>query len=158
MKFKYYLRLCSHFLIAVIFAFVLASLIHSQFVLAELVKVGVEISFQDRLSMSLDDFLGLYPTYGLVIALSFLIAFVVAHLINKRLANKSYLLFALAGGAGITTALLAMQPILDITLIASTRSLLGFICQCLTGVMGGVVFVYLRKNRTKSITSENSAG
>ena len=81
MKLNFYLRLCTHFLVAVIFAFVLASLFHSQFVMAELTKVGVEILFNDRLSMSIDDLLGLYPTYGVVIAVSFLIAFIVASLL-----------------------------------------------------------------------------
>ena len=77
MKLYFYLRLCSHFLVAVIFAFIIASLFHSQFVMAELSKVGVEILFNDRLSMSLDDLLGLYPTYGIVIAVCYFISFIV---------------------------------------------------------------------------------
>ena len=146
MKFTPYLRLCTHFLVAVIFAFVIASLFHSQFVMAELIKVGVEISFSDRLSMSIDDLLGLYPTYGIVIALSFFIAFIVSSLIVKRVSLSPYILYALAGGAGVSAALLAMHPILDITLLASARSTFGFICQSLAGAMGGAVFAHLRSN------------
>ena len=84
MKFKFYLRLCSHFLIATILAFVLASLFHSQFVMAELTSVGVNISFNDRLSMSLDDLISLYPTYAVVIAISLLLSFIVCSLLLKR--------------------------------------------------------------------------
>ncbi|WP_299083982.1 hypothetical protein [uncultured Paraglaciecola sp.] len=146
MNFKFFLRLCSHFLVAVIFAFVLASLFHSQFVMAELTQIGVEISLNDRLSMSLDDLLGLCPTYGVVIALSFCIAFIVANLIVKRVSLSPYILYALAGGTGVSIALLAMQPILDITLIAGARSTFGFACQSLAGAIGGGVFTYLRKN------------
>ncbi|MBU3003962.1 hypothetical protein [Paraglaciecola arctica] len=145
MKLNFYLRLCTHFLVAVIFAFVLASLIHSQLVMAELSQLGVKILFKDRLSMSLDDLLGLYPTYGVVIAASFLIAFVVAKQLIKRFKLSPNLIYGLAGGVSISVALLAMHPILDISLLASTRSTFGFICQSLCGAIGGGVFAYLRK-------------
>jgi hypothetical protein len=144
MKLNFYLRLCTHFLIAVIFAFVIASLFHSQFVMAELSKVGVEILFNARLSMSIDDLLGLYPTYGIVIAVSYFISFIVAGLLIKRFKLPSYILYCLAGGVGITVALLAMHPILEITLLAGARSALGFACQSLAGAMGGAVFAHLR--------------
>ncbi|MEP1448032.1 MAG: hypothetical protein ABJK37_18160 [Paraglaciecola sp.] len=144
MKLNFYLRLCTHFLVAVIFAFILASLLHSQFVMAELSKLGVVISFNDRLSMSLDDLLGLYPTYGVVIASSFLIAFVVAKPIINRFKLSPYLMYFLAGGVGVSVALFAMHPILDISLLASTRSTFGFVCQCLAGAMGGGVFAHQR--------------
>ncbi|WP_339725653.1 hypothetical protein [uncultured Paraglaciecola sp.] len=144
MKLKYYLRLCTHFLVAVIFAFVLASLMHSQFVMAELTKVGVEILFNDRLSMSLDDLLGLYPTYGVIIAVSFLIAFMVASQLIKRFKLSPAIMYCLAGGMGLSVALFAMHPILDISLLASTRSTFGFVCQSLAGAMGGWIFNHLR--------------
>ncbi|MFT4808375.1 MAG: hypothetical protein ACI9LX_001705 [Paraglaciecola sp.] len=144
MKLNFYLRLCTHFLVAVMFAFVIASLFHSQFVMAELSKVGVEILFNDRLSMSIDDLLGLYPTYGIVIAVSYFISFIVAGLLIKRFKLSPNILYFLAGGVGVTVALLAMHPILEITLLAGARSTFGFICQSLAGAMGGVVFANLR--------------
>jgi hypothetical protein len=150
MKLNFYLRLCTHFLVAVIFAFVLASLFHSQFVMAELTKVGVEILFNDRLSMSIDDLLGLYPTYGIVVAVSYFIAFIVASLLIKRFKLSPYILYSLAGGIGITVALLAMHPILEITLLAGARSTFGFLCQSLAGAMGGWVFSYLRTHQANA--------
>jgi hypothetical protein len=148
MKLYFYLRLCSHFLVAVIFAFIIASLFHSQFVMAELSKVGVEILFNDRLSMSLDDLLGLYPTYGIVIAVSYFISFIVAGLLIKRFKLSPNILYILAGGVGVTVALLAMHPILEITLLAGARSTFGFICQSLAGAMGGWIFSYLRTHQS----------
>jgi hypothetical protein len=144
MKLNFYLRLCTHFLIAVIFAFVIASLFSSQFVMAELSKVGVEILFNDRLSMSIDDLLGLYPTYGVVIAVSYFISFIVAGLLIKRFTLSPYILYCLAGCVGVGVALLAMHPILEITLLAGARSTFGFICQSIAGAMGGAVFAYFR--------------
>jgi hypothetical protein len=148
MKLNFYLRLCTHFLVAVIFAFVLASLFHSQFVIAELTKVGVEILLNDRLSMSLDDLLGLYPTFGVVIAVSYFISFIVAGLFIKWFKWSPYLLYCLAGGAGVTVALLAMHPILEITLLAGARSTFGFLCQSLAGAMGGLIFSHLRTRQS----------
>lgn len=144
MKFKFYLRLCSHFLLATIFTFVLASLFHSQFVMAELSAVGVIINLNDRLSMSVDDLIGLYPTYGVVIALSLLLAFSVATLLLRRISVSSSIIYFTAGGLGVATALLVMHPILDASLLAGARSRLGFICQALAGAMGGWVFCHLR--------------
>lgn len=144
MKFKFYLRLCSHFLIATIFAFVLASLFHSQFVMAELTSVGVTISFVDRLSMSLDDLIGLYPVYGMVIGLSLLVAFCISALLLKRFKFSSTVVYFAGGGIGVATALIAMHPILDITFIAGSRSTFGFLSQSLAGAMGGWVFSHLR--------------
>lgn len=152
MKFKYYLRLCTHFLVAVIFAFILASLLHSQFVMAELTLLGVEISLNDRLSMSLDDLIGLFPTYGIVIAISFLIAFIVATVFIKKLSLSPLILYTLAGGVGLSVALLAMQPILDITLLAGARSTFGFLCQSLAGAIGGGVFSHLRHQHLTSVS------
>jgi hypothetical protein len=129
---------------ATIFAFVLASLFHSQFVMSELTSVGVNISFNDRLSMSLDDLIGLYPSYAIVIAISLLIAFSVVTLLLKFTKLPSSVMYFVGGGLGITTALLAMHPILDITLIAGARSTFGFVCQALAGALGGWVFSHLR--------------
>jgi hypothetical protein len=149
MRFTFYLRLCSHFLIATIFAFVLASVFHSQFVMAELTSVGVNISFNDRLSMSLDDLIGLYSTYGVVIAISLLLGFSVAALLLKRFTIPSSILYFTAGGVGVATALLAMHPILDITFIAGARSNLGFVSQCFAGAMGGWFYINLRSFNEK---------
>ena len=152
MKFKFYLRLCSHFLIATICAFVLASLFHSQFVMAELTAVGINISLTDRLSMSLDDLIGLYPTYGVVIAISLLLAFSLTTLLLKRFTIPFSLLYFIGGGLSVTTALLVMHPLLDITLIAGARSTFGFIFQALAGAMGGWVFSHLRTHHSDANT------
>ncbi len=94
--------------------------------------------------MSIDDLLGLYPTYGIVIAVSYFISFIVAGLLIKRFKLSPNILYFLAGGVGVTVALLAMHPILNITLLAGARSTFGFVCQSLAGAIGGMVFANLR--------------
>lgn len=123
--------------------------------MAELSSVGVNISFNDRLSMSLDDLIGLYPTYGMIIAFSLLLAFGVSTLLAKRFKIPSSVIYITGGGLGIATALLAMHPLLDTTLIAGARSTFGFICQSLAGAMGGWVFNHLRIGSKEVIRSNN---
>ncbi|MFT4939325.1 MAG: hypothetical protein ACI88A_002365 [Paraglaciecola sp.] len=142
---KYLLRLTSHFLIAVLFTFVFASLAHSQFVLSELSAVNIDITLAARISMSLDDLLGLFPIFTAAIALSLILGFGVVALIRKFQPQLTSWLYPAAGAVAMLAMLLAMHPILDITLIAGARSTLGIIFQSLAGLMGGWLFMRFRK-------------
>jgi len=141
---KYLLRLTSHFLIVLLCTFMLASLAHSQFVLAELSALGIKIDLANRLTMSIDDLLGLLPIYAAAIGLSLLVGFASLALIRKFRPQTSALLYPVAGFVAILVMLLTMHPILDITLIAGARSTLGFVSQCLAGLIGGWLFMRLR--------------
>jgi hypothetical protein len=149
-----YLRLVIDFIAAVLSCYVLASLFHTQFVLYELSKLDVVIDFKTRLSTSAEDLVGLFPAYGSAIALALLLAFLVVKLINKLSPLKSAMLYPLAGALAIFTALMAMQPILNITLIAGAREPLGIAMQCIAGLFGGWVFMH---QRHKAAVSENVA-
>jgi hypothetical protein len=141
---KYLLRLTSHFLIVVLCTFALASLAHSQFVLAELSAVNIDITLAARISMSLDDLLGLFPMFAAAIALSLVLGFGVVALIRKFRPQLSLWLYPAAGAMAMLAMLLAMHPILDITLIAGARSTLGIVFQSLAGLIGGWLFMGLR--------------
>ena len=141
------IKLVSHFLIAAMATFILASLAHSQFVLYELAALGVDIDLPTRLSSTLDDLIGLMPTYGIIIAGSLLLGFVITALLKKYLKNFNYWLYPLAGFVAILCAHLAMNPILEITVIAGARSSLGLICQCLAGAFGGWAFANMRQGK-----------
>ena len=141
---QHYIRLISHFLIATLCTFILASLMHSQFVLHELSEIGVTIAWSIRLSTSLDDLLGLSSGYGPIIAIALLIGFSLMAVIRYKGLITTPWLYPLAGLLAMMTMLLAMQPILNITLIAGARSPLGFAAQCLSGFVGGWVFMRLR--------------
>jgi hypothetical protein len=145
---KYLLRLTSHFLLAVLGTFILASLAHSQFVLAELSAVDIEITLASRISMSLDDLQGLFPIFAGAIAFSLLLSFCVVALIRKFLSAAPQWLYPVAGATAMLVMLLAMHPILDITLIAGARSTLGIMFQGLAGLIGGYLFMLLREKTT----------
>lgn len=138
-------KILGHLVIAILATFVLASLSHSQFVLHELAGLGVTIDFATRVSSSLDDLSGLLPGYGGILTVGFVIAFSVMGLIRKFRPTTSYWVYPLAGFLAVMVAHLAMHPIFNVTLIAGARSPLGLAFQCLAGLVGGYVFMRLRK-------------
>lgn len=141
-----------HFFIAVFCTLLLASLFHTQFVLHELVSLGITIEFSTRVSASIDDFLGLIPLYGSIVAIALLLGFSATKLLHK-LTNKTVLwLYPVAGFVALITVLMAMQPIMDITFLAGARSMFGKMCQGLAGMFGGFVFMQLRQKYRKSIS------
>ena len=142
---KYLLRLNSHFLIATLCTYTLASLAHSQFVLSELSAVNIDITLAARISMNLDDILGFFPILAAAIAFSLLLGFGVVALIRKFQPQLTLWLYPLAGATAILVMLLALHPILGITIIAGARSTLGVISQSFAGLIGGWLFMRLRK-------------
>lgn len=127
-------------LAASILTFIFASIFHSQFVLLGLTQINIDIPMSDWLGMTFSDILGLSLGYGSVIAVTMLLCFGISTLITRywrRLPVWSYPVF---GALAIALMLLAMQPLLNVTLIAGARSSLGFLFQCCAGLIGGYVF------------------
>ncbi|AXT40729.1 hypothetical protein D1814_04215 [Alteromonas sp. BL110] len=117
-----------------------------------LVQISVALNVSDWLSMIWQDALGLLPTYGAIIAVTLLLAFLITHFIVKQLnlheaksatSTSRSILFAAAGGLSFLLMLLAMQPVLNVTLIAGARSTLGLVAQCFAGVCAGIFYSQL---------------
>lgn len=138
-------RLLIRYLFAALLCFTLASIAHSQMVLAGLEQQGIVIPPAERLQMTLSDWWGLLPGYGAIIATGMLIALSVAGWICSKTGTMGGILYALAGAAAMLSILMAMQPIMDITLIAGARSTIGLTLQTLAGLLGGWSFYWLRK-------------
>ncbi|MEP4888976.1 MAG: hypothetical protein ABJV04_03035 [Aliiglaciecola sp.] len=143
------IKLVLDFIAATLGCFILASLIHTQFVLHELIKLDVAINWQTRLSATGKDILGLLPTYGVIILVGLLLAFLSVFWLNKLFVKPPPWLYPLSGAVAMFAILSAMQPIMDITLIAGARTQLGILSQCLAGLFGGWVFMYQRRAKLK---------
>lgn len=137
-------RLLPIFLVSWLFTFTLASLFHSQYVVNQLVDVGVVVSLSDRINLTLDDWLGLFPTYGAIIAIALAIAFFVVLLLAKKLEKYSMVLFVASGITAFAVVLLAIESIMNIHIIAGARGW-GFYLQLLAGALGGLLFALLTK-------------
>ncbi|WP_371195701.1 hypothetical protein [Glaciecola sp. SC05] len=135
-------------LLASIVGFIFASMLHTQSVLAKLTEIDVIITVSERLNTTWHDLIGLAPTYGLIICITLLLSFSVAGLLNKKLKASKHIIYPLAGGAGFLLMLIAMQPILGVTIIAGARGTIGLLLQISAGVLAGICFAQFR--RTKS--------
>lgn len=145
------------FFVSWLLTFSLASLFHSQYIVNQLTNIDIAVSWQDRISLTLDDWLGLLPTYGVIIALALLLAFLFSGWLVKQLKGyfvsrqstkhtniKHYrtILFAGAGIIALVIVLTAIGSIMNIHLIAGARGW-GFYAQLLSGAVGGCVFAKL---------------
>lgn len=136
------------FLASCLFTFVLASTLHSAFVLKGLIDIGINVRPFDALTMLLQDMLGLLPTYGVIILLTLALAFSFARFSFLRHTQRGDIrlfTYALAGAVGFLVMLSAMQPILNVTLIAGARGITGLLAQCAAGCMGGLSFAVLTR-------------
>jgi hypothetical protein len=138
------------FLPAWLATFLVASSLHTFQVLNALSSIGVEISSTEWLSTAWKDAVGLLSTYGIIIAVALLLAFWVVTIIRKYAIKhdikkpRFIALTSVAGASSIAVALLAMQPILNVTLIAGARGYDGFLLQCFAGLLGGFIYGLLR--------------
>ena len=138
------------FAVSTIITFLLASISHTQFVLAELVSLDIPVTSSIRLEASLNDIYGLLPGYGTVIMLGLMIAFTVTHVIGRKLADNeiAWPWWSFSAGLALFTALILMKPLLDVTPIAGARSTMGFLFQCLAGLIGGALFALLKQQKS----------
>ena len=137
-------RVLPSFLVSWLLTFTLASLFHSQYVVNQLVNVGVVVGFSDRASLTLDDWLGLLPTYGAIIAVALAIAFFVTAKLNKKVQKYTTQLFVIAGIVAFAIVLIAIESIMNVHIIAGARGW-GFYAQLLAGAVGGFTFSQLFK-------------
>jgi len=142
-------RILPIFLVSWLLTFTLASLFHSQYVVNQLVNIGVVVSLSDRINLSLDDWLGLLPTYGAIIAIALAIAFLVTAKLTKNIKQYSVVLFIAAGIAALAVVLIAIESIMNIHIIAGARGW-GFYMQLLAGAVGGYTFSHLIKTASNS--------
>jgi len=137
-------RVLPIFLVSWLLTFTLASLFHSQYVVNQLVNVGIVVSSSDRINLTLDDWLGLLPTYGAIIAIALAIAFLVTAKLTKKVKQYSMVLFVAAGITAFAVVLVAIESIMNIHIIAGARGW-GFYLQLLAGAFGGLLFALLTK-------------
>ncbi len=135
------LRFLKRFIPCWAVTYCLASILHSQMVLIGLVQIDVNVPFSQWLAMTAYDLWGLLPAYGSAIAAAMLIAMLVTTwLVQHQSRAFSATLYMMAGALAMLVMLLAMQPIMQITLIAGARSATGIALQCLAGLIGGFTF------------------
>lgn len=123
-------------LAAAIITYILGTAVNSQFVMN---AHGVPVTWGDRLNMTLFDISNMLP-YLVIIAVSFLIGFLIARGIKRFLPNMADIAYPIAGAAALGTALGLMYVMFQTVPISGARSLPGFLSQMAAGAIGGWIF------------------
>ena len=143
-----HVRIVLAFIGSVLVALVIAAAAHTQFVLAGLTGLGVDIPVGIRIATTARDIVGLAPSYGVIIAVGFLIAFGVAALVRRHTTTLSPVAFPIAGAVAIAASLVLMNLSFPGTPLAGARSTAGIAAQVIAGGMGGWAFSRLARRRT----------
>lgn len=133
-------------LVAWFFTYTIASISQSQFVLFELESLGITITGNQWLEQTVLDWWGLLPKYGTATLAGLSLALFISGRVGRWLTLKSNWLHPVAGGLVMLLMLIIMHPILEVTLIAGTRSFTGQLWQVIAGVCGGLIYKFLRED------------
>ncbi len=131
------------FVAAVIVAYLVAVISYTQLNLANLVEMGLSVSFGDRVGAGLHDLAGMAPLYLPIIGVALLLGFSVAALIIRFVPQLRSLGYVLAGFVAIYAVDFALGNLVASGThpLAVTRTTVGLLSQCFAGAVGGYVFV-----------------
>ena len=137
------------FLLAVLVAALLGSVIQTQFNLAALQAMGAPMPAEVRLRTTGQDLIGFTPAYAGIVCAAFLAALPVGAWLTRRLSRTlGPWVLALAAVAGVGIALQVTDAVAPMpTLIAATRSTAGTAGMLLGAAVGGLLFALLRLRR-----------
>jgi hypothetical protein len=127
------------FIMAVVDAAILTSIVSTQLVLADVKYFGLDVTMGDRVNATIHDLLGVGPALLMLIGLSFLVAFVIARYAHRHIGGNRALWFSAAGFLSMPSALLLLKMAMGGTLLASARTSLGMFlvaCCCMAGGYG----------------------
>ncbi len=142
------IKLTLAFVVGVAIAGLLGTVLSTQFVLAELASLQVNVPMSDRIDTTTHDLLSMGPIYTVVIGIGFLVAFVVARLLLPIIRIPRPLAFGLAGFAAVTVSIWAMSLIFGTMLIPAAREMTGYITLGAAGALGGMFYAWLTPDRT----------
>ena len=137
------IRRVAAFAAGVLATYVLAAVVSTQMILAEVAALGQPVSLGDRAAATLHDLAGMAMAYLPLIGASLLIAFPIAALVLRYVRLPRALGYALAGGAAIWALHLIMIATFGMHPVPATRTALGLALQAGAGLVGGYVFARL---------------
>ena len=134
-------------LTSVLVTAVAGSIVQTQLNIARIVELGPNVSLEERLETTWQDLLGFAPLWAIILAAGLLVALPVASGLSRRWPALSLPLHALAGFAAPLVALLIMEAMMPVTVIAAARSWAGVVLISLPGAAGGWLYIRMRRGR-----------
>lgn len=131
------------YLPAVLTTTALGSVAATQFVLADLRMMGVEVPLGVRLETTVHDIIGMSPTFAPIVAAALLVAFLVAALLTRFIPLPERGWYLVGGCVAMIAALLLVKSVLGGSPIAGANDTFGLIAQGIAGLVGGWTFTRL---------------
>lgn len=138
------------FIIAMFVGVILGSIVQTQFNMAALQSIGVDIPLGLRIVSTREDLIHFGPIYAALFSVGFIISQAFAMLVARRL-SKPWLapLCAIAGATGLWVTFLLVNRVAPMpTLIAATRDTFGLLAMLGTAAIAGLVFGLLNSQTT----------
>ena len=139
------IRKLAAYLLAIIVAYLLASITATLSVIARLAEMGVDVNFSERLSMTLHDIGGMAGMFLPMIAAGFLAAFLLTALLCRWLGRRPVALYILAGALALITIHLTLNLAFGITPVAIARTMGGLLIQGVAGAVGAYFYAYTNR-------------
>lgn len=134
------------FVVAVLLAAALGSIVQTQYNLAMLQALGAPLPLGVRLRATGLDLLGFAPLFAVLVGVGFLFALPAAAWLSRRLLALRWLLFALAGALALWLAMSLANALLPMpTLIGANRSLAGTLGLMACASLGALLFARLSR-------------
>ena len=142
-----WLRVLTAYIAAMAVAAVLGCIGSTQFTLAGLIGLGVEVPPADWLAATLHDVIGMGPLYAQIAAVAFVPAFGIAALLLRWVPGSRPFWYAVAGATSIVAAILIVRYVVGGTVIGGARTPPGLLVQALAGAVAGWCFASILGGR-----------
>lgn len=135
------------FILSVSVTFLLASIVGTQIILADIMSFGLDVSYSDRISATIHDIAGLSTTLSILIGAAFLVAFLVAALCFRFVGGNRTYWYMAAGFTSIPVTLILVKALMGGTLFAAARGGFGMVLIAFCGGVGGWIFARLTQRK-----------
>lgn len=137
------------FLLALVFATAWGSVVQTQYNLAALAGIGVDVGAVRWQAILRDLFSGFFPTYGGYIVLpALLVSFIAASLLARRLPQVRMPLISLAGGVAIFIAIPLVNMLSPVALlVGASRDWGCTLWMAVGGLLAGFIYAWLTRPR-----------
>ncbi len=135
------------FLLAVAASYVVAIIFFTQQVIAKRAAIGANYTSEQQLATFVDNFLGLAPAYGVVVAIALLLGFLVAAGVKRILTPLAPVAYPIGGAAAVYAAIFLIENTAGsggVGALEGARGAVGMGLQSFAGFIGGIVFAMMR--------------
>ena len=133
-------RRIATFVGAVLATYVVAAVLASNSAISNVIAMGLPVDFGKRLEVIGHDILGMTTSYLPLIAVAFLLAFLVAGLLVRNRPTLRIAIYVLAGSIAVVCIHVGLKMAFDITPVAAARTTVGLSLQAMAGAFGGYLF------------------